>query len=383
MSGCSTLELRVPGGLDLDVLAPRSWRRLGPGTSLPWPRCGRRDAEVVELGDREPLGPFARAAVPGAVVYASVWALLQVAVVAAAAPGWVLETGVAALATAGYLPFYVRHVLYGVRGARPAHGALTLAVMSAVVFVATPWVGADWLPTYHVVAVSALLVLRRPWSWLVFAAVVVVQVPLAFAFDSPFPASPSYYAVTVLWRASSVFVPIWLAGAVLQLSATRRELAEQAIVRERLRIDVQLRETVAPALSAIVRRGETAGGLLGRDTTADELHVLVDDSRSALADARRLMSSYQPLSARRELDTAAVLLQAAGIRTRLVLSEDALDEDALDERLRADLRSTVARLLRDDRVAQCVLAVVPRDGRLSVKVQTSGELSADAELAAP
>lgn len=382
MSGCSTLELRVAGELDLDVLAPRSWRRLGPETSLPWPRCGHRAAEVVELDDREPPGRFARAAVPGAVVYSTTWALLQVAVVAAAAPGLVLEAGVAAAATAGYLPFYVRHVLYGVRGARPPHGALTLAVMSAVVFVATPWVGADWLPTYHVVAVSALFVLRRPWSGVVFAAVVAVQVPIAFAFDSPFPASPSYYAVTVLWRASSVFVPIWLAGAVLQLSATRRELAEQAIVRERLRIDVQLRETVAPALSAIVRRGETAGGLLGRDTAADELNVLVDDSRRALADARLLMSSYQPLSARRELDTAAVLLQAAGIRTRLVLSEDAL-EDALDEHLLADLRSTVARLLRDDRIAQCVLAVVPRDGRLSVEVQTSGEMSADAELAAP
>ncbi len=310
-----------------------------------------------------------------------IWPFVQVAVVAQA-PGAGREVLVAAVATAAYLPFYLRHVVAGVRGARPSASMWSLAAVAAVLLAATPATGPGWLPSYHVLAVSALLVLPRPWSLVVFAATVIGQVPLALALESPIPASPSYYTVTVLWRASSVFVPLWLLGAVRQVEATRRDLAAQAVVRERLRIDEELRRTVSPALSAIVARGEVAERRIRLGGASTELRALVDDSRQALADARRLMSGYRGLSLRSELRTAVTLLEAAGIDVRVLQGEDG-PEDPLDERLRAELRTAVAGMLRDDRVKHCVIAVYSRDGRTCIDVQSDRTDSPAPEVVAP
>lgn len=322
------------------------------------------------LDDRETLGRLVSVAVPAVMAYSTIWAFTQIGVVGQL-PGTGREAGIAAVATVGYLPFYVRHILCGVRGTRPGNAFWTFVVMTAVVVGATPFLGADWLPTYHVIAVSALLVLRRPWAWVIFAAVVLVQLPLGEAVDSPIPAAGSYYAVTVLWRASSVFVPVWLVGAVRQLSLIRRELAEQAVVRERLRVDLELRRTIGTALTAIVSRGEVAGGPVSDHEAAQEVQRLVDDSRIALADARSLMNGYQRLSLRSELDTAAILLQAAGVDVQIEMSDDALEAGILDDRVRAELRSVVARVLREERVVHCLIVVGQRDGEVSIVSTTS------------
>lgn len=322
------------------------------------------------LDDREPLGRLVSVAVPAVVAYSTIWAFTQIGVVGQL-PGTGREAGIAVVATVAYLPFYVWHILCGVRGTRADNAVWTFVVMTAVVVGATPLLGADWLPTYHVIAVSALLVLGRPWAWVIFAAVVLVQLPLGEAVDSPIPAGGSYYAVTVLWRASSVFVPVWLVGAVRQLSLIRRELAEQAVVRERLRVDIELRRTIGTALTAIVSRGEVASGPVSDQEAAQEVQRLVDDSRIALADARSLMNGYQRPSLRSELDTAAILLQAAGVDVHIEMSDDAAGSGILDDRVRAELRSVVARVLREERVVHCLIVVGQRDGEVSIVSTTS------------
>lgn len=363
------LALELSRGGTSRTLRRRDSRHLRREDSLRWGDTHRRSGEVVGLEEREPLTRFAHVAAPAAVLYSTIWAFVQIGVVDLL-PGTGRETGIAALATAGYLPFYVWHIVWGVRGSRPDHAWWSLAAMSAVVVGATPFIGADWLPTYHVIAVSALLVLRPAWAWPVFAAVVIVQVPLAGALDSPIPAAGSYYAVTALWRTASVFVPVWLVGAVRQLGASRRELAEQAVVQERLRVDGELRRTVGSALAAIVSRGERAAGLTGSRGAAVEVQTLVDDARSALADARRLMSGYQQPSLQSELDTAASLLSAAGVDAHVVMTPGGSLPDTLDDGLRADLRSVVADVLRDERASSCVLEVADRGGRLSIDATT-------------
>jgi hypothetical protein len=61
------------------------------------------------------------------------------------------------------------------------------------------------------------------------------------------PATMAYYLVTVLWRSAAVVVPTWLVGAVRRLQEDRRALADEAVVRERLRIDTELRATLGAA----------------------------------------------------------------------------------------------------------------------------------------
>jgi two-component system, NarL family, sensor histidine kinase DesK len=219
-----------------------------------------------------------------------------------------------------------------------------------------------WLPTFHVVAVSALLVLRPRWSLPIVAVVVAGQVPLSLLLDSAVPAAPSYYAVTVLWRSAAVFVPIWLVGAVRRLEQARQELADEAVVRERLRLDGELRETLGAGLRAIATRGQRATALIdgggGREplALADELQGLVGGARRTLAQARRMISGYQRASLSAELDTAATLLTAAGIETRVVRPPGGVP-DTVDEPLRSALRADVARLLREGTAGHCVITV--------------------------
>jgi two-component system sensor histidine kinase DesK len=329
----------------------------------------------IRLKEVEWVSRVMRIATPGAMAYAAVFPLVQVGLIAESTALWrgggYADGAWALVATACYLPLHLRHVRYATRGSRAPGGAWTLAVMTVVVVAALP-LGDLWLPTFHVVAVSALLVLRPRWSLVLVAAVVTVQVPLSLVLDSEVQAAPSYYAVTVLWRSAAVFAPIWLVGAVRRLEEARRVLADEAVVRERLRIDGELRETLGAALRSIAARGQGATVLVGgaREPLEQELDALVGGARHTLAQARRMVSGYQRASLSAELDTAATLLTAAGIETQVLLPSEGVPDTA-DAALRSALRADIARLLRDDATGRCVITVTHQAGRVQVDVRSS------------
>ena len=284
-------------------------------------------------------------------------------------------------ATACYLPLYVRHVVYGVRAVRPAGARWTLGAMAVVIVGALPitWVG--WLLNLDALAVSVLLLVRRRWSLVIFAGLVAAPIPLAIALGAP--KYGPYYAYGVALRSMTQFVVIWLLGAIRQLEADRLALAEEAVIRERLRIDGELQQTLGVALEAIADQAEQASALVGRSpaTAAAELRALVDRSRRTLAEARRLVRGYQQVSLRAELHTAATLLTAAGIKTRVVLPSGDLPDTA-EAALRSALRSATARLLRDDTTRSCVITVARQDGRVRLELHSEQTGAAVTELTA-
>ena len=353
--------------LALPVIEPAGGRLVVSGR----PRWSSR--VVVRLKDLESFGRLMRFATPGAMAYATVFPLVQVGLIAESTSLWrgggYADGAWALLATVCYLPLHLRHVRYEARGSRAPGGIWTLAALTVVVAAALP-LGDLWLPTFHVVAVSALLVLRPRSGLAAVAAVVAAQVPLSLLLDSELRAAPSYYAVTVAWRSAAVFVPIWLVGAVRRLEDARRALADEAVVRERLRLDGELRETLGRALREIEARGERATTLVdgGREQALeDELHELVRGARRTLAQARQMINGYQHAALATELDTAVTLLAAAGIEARVVLPRGGVP-DTTDEALRTTLRADIARLLRDDTTGACVITVTRPAGHVRVDV---------------
>jgi two-component system, NarL family, sensor histidine kinase DesK len=309
----------------------------------------------------------------GVLAYCMVFPVTQIALVTVAGPGH--GPGLWALAgTAAYTPFYLRHVLYFIRGLRPPGGRWTLAAMAVIIGGTLPLTGQEWLPTSFALGVSILIVLPWRWSLPCLAALVAAQAPLSLAVPPDQPAAPSYYAATLLWRTSAVFVPVWLAAAVLQLDKARRELAEDAVVRERLRADADLRSTLGAALASIVARGQRSAALAESDPAAagPELAALVEVSRGTLAEARQLLSGYHQPSLWAELETAASLLAAAGIETRLELPAGA-PPDAVSAAFRSGLRSTMAALLRDETVRSCVLTMMSRDGQVQLDIRVDDQ----------
>jgi len=294
----------------------------------------------------------------------------------------------AAGAVAAYLPLHVRHVWFAARSARPRGGAWTLAVMAVIIVGVLPLVGSTWVLEFSSLAASALIVARPPWSWLIGGGLVAATIPVALALGDPY-GQASWFASAVVCRGATLFVLVWLAAAIQRLHAARLALADQAVTRERLRIDGELRRTLGSALESIVARGQRAA-VNGADprTTRAELLAVVADSRATLARARRLVRRYQQVSLRTELDTAAALLAAAGISTRLVLPPGGLPAagelpDTTEEALRAALRAGLVRLLRADaRPPACVITVTRADDGARLEVRPEGRSPDAIEVAA-
>ena len=329
-------------------------------------------ADVARGTERS--GSLARWGAPAAMAYATVFPLVQVGLVAETT--WLGRGGYgdgagALLATVAYLPLYLHLVRHAALGRRAPAAGRTLVAIAVVVAVALP-LGDLWIATFHVVAVAALLALRPPWSLVVAAATVAVSAPLPVVLDSQIQSAPAYYAVTVLWRSAAVFVPIWLVGGVRRLQEERQALADEAVVRERLRIDNELRATLGAALAAIERRGRAALALVDGDRAAleDELRAVVGGARRTLAQARLVVTGYQRPTLAAELDIAASLLEAAGVATRVELPPDGVPA-VVDDELRATLRAGVARLLRDDTTTAGRITVAHLPGRETVGIVVS------------
>jgi signal transduction histidine kinase len=278
----------------------------------------------------------------------------------------------ALVAVAAYLPLHVRHVWFAARATRPPGGTWTLAAMVVIVIGVLPLAGDAWVMEFSWLAVSVLIVVRRPWSYVIAVGLVAATLPAAQLVGDPRHAV-SWYTLAAACRGVTLFVLVWLAAAIQRLLGARLALAEEAVTRERLRIDGELRQTLGAALELIIVGGQRAAAQVGGDRAAveAELRALIEGARTTLARARSVVRSYQQVSLRAELDSAVALLSAAGIQTRLSLPRGDLP-DTSEEALRAELRAALVRLLRDDTVPRaCVIVVTREDG------QTRLELRAD------
>ena len=298
---------------------------------------------------------------------------------------WGYGRGMWALAAVvSYLPLHLRHVWFAARGTRPPGGAWTMAVMAAIVIGALPLAGSSWVMEFSWLAVSVLIVVRRPWSYVIAIGLVVAALPVAQLLGDP-TSIDVWYAVSVTCRGATLFVLVWLAAAIRRLQAARLALAEEAIARERLRIDSELRRTLGAALESIVAHGLRSAAQVGGDqkTLEAELRALLEYARTTLAEARSMVRSYQQVSLRAELDTAAALLTAAGIETRLSLPYDDIP-DTIEDALRAALRAALVRLLRDETPPQTCLITVTRENgqtRLELRTDRGGAGAAEAVAA--
>ncbi|MBO2452831.1 hypothetical protein J4573_37465 [Actinomadura barringtoniae] len=321
--------------------------------------------------ERTRLGRAVRLA-PGAALVCSVLLPIVQVALAFGYPGSGLLTGVWSLvATATYLPFHLRHVWHAARGVRPPAGAWTLVAMAAVIIGATPLAGGTWPRAYVALVVSAMLVLPSRLANPLSAVLLIASGLAGRGLGMTWTDVPWLW-FTVLCGSTAMLMLVWLAAALARLQSAREALAQQAVAQERRRIDDDVHRTLGAALEAIASRGQATCDRLARGErsglTAD-LTRLSEDARETLADARQRVRGYRRPSLRAELETAAALLSAAGVRTRLVLPQGPLPA-TIDDRPRAALRAIVTRLLRDHASRTCVIMVSVRDGRVRLELRT-------------
>lgn len=289
--------------------------------------------------------------------------------------------GLALAAAAVLLPFHIHHVYSAATGSRARGGGWTLAVLAVIVIGALPAVGPYWMPVFFVLPVSALIVVRPPWSWAIVVAAVAMPAPLGLLMGVE-PLFAFWYVIAVVFRAMAVFALVWLVGVTRRLQQARVALAERAVAVERMRIDDEIRQRMGATLESIADRGRQA--LLEPDPTGLDapLRDLVGEARATAEEVRRLASSYRGTSARAALDTAVALLAAAGIHARVEVAGGGLPP-TMDAEALGSLRSATARLLTGPPVERCVVTVTVTGGRLGIEVRPGDTPAAVRTGAAP
>src|SRR5689334_216285 len=210
--------------------------------------------------------------------------------------GSVTDIAVAIVAAAVFMPLHLWHLSYGVRGERPPHSGLTLALIAVINLVALIVIGQTWSFMLAVVATSALIVLRPPWSLAALAACVTAPAVIIWAEPGnrlPTAGTTTYLMYSVLFRAAIQFSVVWLVAAVHQLAASRTALAADAMLEERARLQREVRASLERHLVALRDASRRARAALAHPGVAQPLVALdgvLTQANDALRDLRAIVS---------------------------------------------------------------------------------------------
>jgi hypothetical protein len=296
------------------------------GGDPPHPAAGRDPAE------RPPPLP-ARVLAPAVIAFCVLIPVVEVGRSIAFPPysDRLLPTAVAAALIAPLTIHIVRHVL---RGTPAPYGRSVLAVLVAVAIGAAVVIGEGWSMMLAFPALAAFLVLPWPWAAAVLVAME-ATVLLIGTGAMGWPFTPVYYAFSVTYRLTALLALVATVAAHRQLLAARARLRDAAVTRERSRIDDDVHRVVAPLLGRVAAAAPS---------TEREIAELVEEARTTLAAARRIIVGNQRQSMARELDTAVALLGAAGTPARVTSPGADLDRPA-SVAFRRALRGAVAATL--------------------------------------
>ncbi|GAA1129730.1 hypothetical protein GCM10009670_23010 [Citricoccus alkalitolerans] len=119
----------------------------------------------------------------------------------------------------------------------------------------------------------------------------------------------------------TVFVPVvflfsaWWWNIVVQLDVARRDAAQLAVARERLRFASDLHDIQGHHLQVIALKAELAERLMGAgqpDAAAENIHEVRTIARTALEDTRSLVRNLREVSLEEEIANAKDVLEASG-----------------------------------------------------------------------
>lgn len=236
----------------------------------------------------------------------------------------------AAIAAALVVPLTIHLVRHGLRDTPAPYGRSVLAALVAISLIAAAVIGEGWSMMLVFPAVAGFLTLSFPWA--VVGLVAMEATVLIIGTGAAGTGwTPVYYTFAVGYRVTAFLALIATVMVQRQLTAARQQLRDAAVMRERLRIDDDVQRVVAPLLlrlSTALPVGER------------ELAALVEEARTTLVAARRIIVGYQSRSIARELDTAAALLEVDGTPTRIVAPGVDLDRLASED-FRNALRAAV------------------------------------------
>ena len=287
---------------------------------------------------------------------------------------------IAVLAALAIGALQLRHSFAAARDERPRGWPWTLLALTVLVYLPMVWFGMGWAPMQYFAIASAVMLLR---GWpagiaaaaplLATAAGVVGKGPVSGESAAQEALAVVYWTAGLLTGAVALYGAARLVHVLDELEATRTELAELAIGRERLRISRDLHDLLGQSLSAISLKGDLARRLLPSNVHAAraEIEGLTEVARDALRDVRAVTRDEHALSLRTETDGAAALLAAAGIDARIEVHLPDLPRPT-EEVLAWAVREGITNVLRHSQATACSVTVARRDGMVRLEIINDG-----------
>lgn len=185
-------------------------------------------------------------------------------------------------------------VLGGMRRFRPGHAIGLLAALTVLTYLPLALTGTWPLPLAACLAFAALVVLRRPLSWLLALTVVVVEVVIRLGLDQPF-FMVSYGVTATVNGGLQLYALAWFVALARELHTTRSRYAEAVAARERLESVWVLRDTLVGSLTRIEKAGQRALESLTRTpgTARTELDELIRVARRASSTMRDIAAAQR------------------------------------------------------------------------------------------
>lgn len=159
----------------------------------------------------------------------------------------------------------------------------------------------------------------------------------------------------------------------MELERARRDAAELATTRERLRLSEDLHDILGHALEVVALKAELANRLrtVDQDRAGAELAEVERLARGALHDVRELARGRRSTELAAELTGARKLLESAGIGWTLVGDPATIDGPA-SELLGRVVREAMTNLLRHANASRCAVTLAGTAGRATLRVVNDG-----------
>jgi two-component system, NarL family, sensor histidine kinase DesK len=253
-----------------------------------------------------------------------------------------------------------------------------LLLQGAITYLPLLVLSAEWGGMAGFFAGSILLLIPGWTAWAAFAAVVCSMVVYPWSLGLGV-FNTAYFTLSTLDIGLMVFGLSRLSLVISYLNASRAQLAQLAVVRERERFARDLHDLLGYSLSSITLKAELTKRLVdGSPARArDELAELLDIARQALADVRLVASGYRNMSLAKEAASVTPLLAMAGITATVEVDCGALDE-TVDTVLATVLREAVTNLLRHSTAQNCTIIAAERDHCVQLRINNDGVASTSA-----
>ncbi|WP_052424162.1 sensor histidine kinase [Nonomuraea candida] len=279
----------------------------------------------------------------------------------------------AALALLAVIVTHWVNMRAGLRGVRPAGFPATLVLQAVATYLPDVLLPAGMSALATPLLAGTLLVyLPLGRAGLLIAAMMAYE-GYMIDYGLTFAVITLFYMITIPATGGMIWALVRFVRVTAELEQARAELAEAAVLKERLRISRDLHDGLGRSLTAIALKGDLAARLVDRDPGAARAEVgeLVQVAREAAQDVRKVARGYREMSLAGEVDRAVALLESSGVRAQAHLADVKLPERS-EQALAWAVREGITNVLRHSRATTCTITTSVRDGAVRLEVANDG-----------